>query len=301
MRWETILDTPVRRQTLLTITTPRGELTHITEERHWQATTWHIKEAVRSVEELEMLASVPFDLDTEAIDEARAGFLRVRARYGDTHALKGWVSSPMVCISGCMPLELFLELSYTHREWFLELCNEITNRILAVCERLFSDDIEWTDVVMAMGGSEQCTPPLMHPRSFDELVVPFDSRIIDFLKSRGMLIQNHCHGKVKHALQCMVRMGVDASDPVEPPPAGDVTFGEAQEVTDGRLTLMGNLELDMLEYGTPDKIRAHVKDMFKNGNRRIVVGTSAGPMMPVSRRLVDNYKALFDAALEYGG
>ncbi len=299
--YEIILDTPEKQQSRTIIHTPEGDLEHIRELRHWQATGWNIKEAVRSPEELEMLALVPFELDEEAIEKGKKDFLKQRENLGDEFMLKGGISSPMVCISGAMPLELFLEMSFTHRDRFLELCEEITQRYLAVLEAFFTDDIDWTDVAMNIGGSEQCTPPMMPPTSYDELVVPFDGRLIDFFKSKGILVTVHCHGKVSHALKCMLDMGVDATDPVEPPPAGDVTFEEAQEITEGNITLQGNMELDVLENGTPEQIRGQVKDMFKNGNRRIVVTTSAGPMEAISEKFADNYRTYVDAILEYGG
>ena len=68
------------------------------------------------------------------------------------------------------------------------------------------------------------------PEAFDEYIVPYDRKIIGRLKEYGLPINMHCHGKVRHALECMVEMGVGSTDPVEPPPAGDVTFAQAREI-----------------------------------------------------------------------
>jgi uroporphyrinogen-III decarboxylase len=96
-------------------------------------------------------------------------------------------------------------------------------------------------------------------------------------------------------------MGVDSTDPVEPPPAGDVTFAEAQEIVDGRVTLIGNLEFDELTHLDPPAIRARVKEIFQNGNRRIILGASAGPNTHISERVADNYRAFVDAGIDFGG
>lgn len=108
----------------------------------------------------------------------------------------------------------------------------------------------------------------------------------------------HCHGKVRHALGSMKEMGVDSTDPVEPPDAGDVTYGEAREIAGDKLTLVGNLEFDELEYSTPQQIRERIEEIARHGSRRLILGASAGPISKVTPQLVKNYKAWVDAAVE---
>jgi uroporphyrinogen-III decarboxylase len=141
---------------------------------------------------------------------------------------------------------------------------------------------------------------MMPPEAFEEYVLPYDGELIRSLKQHDVPVQIHCHGKVRHALRGMIEMGADATDPVEPPPAGNVTYAEAREIVGDRLTLMGNLEFDMLESGEPRQIRQHVRDILALGSRRLILSASAGPISAVSRRLVENYKAWIDTALEYG-
>jgi len=140
---------------------------------------------------------------------------------------------------------------------------------------------------------------MMRPEAYDEYVVPYEGKIIQWLKERGCLIRAHCHGKVRHALPRMIEMGVDATDPVEPPPAGDVTYAEARELAGDKLTLMGNLEFDMLEHADTQTVQKHVRDVLSHGPRRLIIGASAGPISAVTPKLVDNYKAWIDAVLEY--
>ena len=111
----------------------------------------------------------------------------------------------------------------------------------------------------------------------------------------------HCHGKVSHALGCMMAMGVDATDPVEPPSAGDVTYAQARDIAGDRLTLMGNLEFDELEHASPEIIRRRVREVLSHGNRRLILAASAGPLSAMTPRLADNYRAWIDTALEFGG
>jgi uroporphyrinogen-III decarboxylase len=98
----------------------------------------------------------------------------------------------------------------------------------------------------------------------------------------------------------MIEEGADATDPVEPPPAGDCTYAEAREIAGDELTLMGNLEFDELEFSPPEHIRERVREILSHGNRRLILAASAGPISSVSPRLATNYRTWIDTALEYG-
>ncbi len=293
---EVVEQTPERIRRRTTIQTPRGKLTELTEQRRGMQTTWHIEPAVKSLSDLAALAEVPFEIDPRLIPPARQNHAAALQRMGDRGVVRIFLSSPIVCISGTMTLELFLELSYTERRLMHELAAEITRRQLAVLERVWADGP--LDTTATLGGNEQCTPPMMAPGTFDEYVVPYDGQLVRFMKDRGVPVQVHCHGKVRHALRGMLEMGVDATDPVEPPPQGDVSWAEARAIAGDRLTLMGNLEFSELEHAEPDTIRRRVREMLSDGPRRVILGASAGPISAVTPRLAENYRAWIDTALE---
>jgi uroporphyrinogen-III decarboxylase len=140
----------------------------------------------------------------------------------------------------------------------------------------------------------------MAPQAFDEYVVPYDGAIIKRLKRAGVMVNVHCHGKVRHALKCMAEMGVDSTDPVEPPPAGDVSFEEARGIVGDRMTLVGNLEWDEFTHLTPGEIRKRVRKVCSLGKDRVILAASAGPTTYITPRVADNIKAFVDAGLEYG-
>jgi uroporphyrinogen-III decarboxylase len=207
-------------------------------------------------------------------------------------------SSPIVIISGCLPFERFLELTVTENAFYHELLTEITRRTLRLIDAVFAhSDI---DTTVNFGGSEQCTPPMMSPHAFDEFVVPYDGQLVRRLKEHGVLVHYHVHGKIRHALKCLVDMSVDSTDPVEPPPAGDVTYAEAREIVGDDLTLVGNLEWDELAYGEPEQTRQRVREILALGNRRLILGSSAGPISRITPRIAANYRAWVEAALRYG-
>jgi len=295
---EMLEDSGSVRRRKLTVRTPRGELFAVTEQRRGVDTTWVLKHLVESREDLARLSSVPWELDSGRASDSLDTYRRVRARCGQAVLPRAFISSPMVCVSGCMPLELFLELSVSDPDWIAELCEEVLRRQMLIYERVFSPE---TVTVVIIGGSEQCTPPLMSPGSYDRFVVPFETRLIEFMHRLNIPVQIHCHGRVRHALRCMMEEGADATDPVEPPPAGDVTYEQARGIVGERMTLVGNLEWDVLASAEPAQVREHVRRVLSLGNRRLILSSSAGPISAITPRIAANYRAWIEAAEEFGG
>lgn len=290
-------DGQVRRERTV-VPTPRGELSTVKEFKRNEATSWVVEPLCKTRDDLLALTEIPWAFDKDLLADARRSEADARRLAGDRYPVRIFLSSPIVIISGAMELELFLELSMTERDWFLELCEEYTRRCLEIFEAYWGDGP--IDSTVTFGGSEQCTPPMMSPRSFDEFVVPFDGQLVQWLKQRGALTTLHCHGRVEHALTGMVEMGVDGTDPVEPPPQGDVTYAQARDIAGDQLTLIGNLEFSDLCNAEPAFIEKQVRDILSMGTRRVILSASAGPITHVTRKLVDNYKTWIDTVREFG-
>lgn len=281
-----------------TINTPKGELKFHNEFKRGFITGWNVKHPVEDLKDLMKLAEIPFEIDHGAIETSVQVYNKLYGDLGDKGLIRTFLSSPIAVVSGCMPFELFLELSITEKTLFHELLEEITQRQIEIIDAIFEK--HKLDIFVTLGGSEQCTPPMMAPGSFDEYVVPYDKRIIDRLKEYNVLSTCHCHSKVKHALKGMMDAGYVGTDPVEPPPQGDVTFEEARRITDGRLTLFGNLEWTELTHKDPAYIRTRVREILSYGRTRLVVGASAGPISRMDERTMNNYRAWIDAMFEFG-
>jgi len=279
------------------IETPTGRLYFKDEERKNINTFWNIERPVNNVKELKMLAEIPFHFEKASIKSYIDNFKKEHEKLGNRGIMNIDFPSPIVAISHTMTLTNFLVMSFTEKNYFHKLLEEITRRCLIIIDAIFKDNRLETTVTL--GGSEQCTPPLMSPKAFDEYVVPYDGEIIKRLKMYGIPVNMHCHGKVRYALSRMVDMGVDFSDPVEPPPQGDVTYAEARNIVGQKLTLVGNLEFDELENADPIYIKKRIWEILELGKNRLILSASAGPISAITPRLVNNYKAWIDAVLEY--
>ena len=137
IRSQTVEDAPTHRIDEITIDTPSGDLKSVVRRPRHESHSWTLKYPVETVDDLRKLASVPWELDPPDVERARENYRQAHAAHGDRVMLRTFLSSPVVCISGSMPLELFLELSLTERAWFHELTDEITRRQLAILETVF--------------------------------------------------------------------------------------------------------------------------------------------------------------------
>ena len=71
-------------------------------------------------------------------------------------------------------------------------------------------------------GPEFATEPLLPSRFFAEYVVPYTGPMVKMIQRHGGFVRLHCHGRIRNVLPHIAAMGVDAIDPIEPPPQGDV-------------------------------------------------------------------------------
>ena len=274
------------------VDTPKGRVRAVDRRDPGLNTSWNIEPFAKDRRDLEKLLSVPFEIEPMNHESYR----RAEERAGDRALPWTSVSSPCVVISGCMHLQGFLVLLATEKSFVHELLAEITQRWIALIHAMFRDGPVQT--MVTMGGSEQITPPMIRPDAYDEYVVPYDGQIVKVLKEYVTGVSCHCHGKVRHALNAMLHMGMDSTDPVEPPPAGDVTIAEAREIVGDRMTLVGNFEFDELEAAEPDHIRRRVGEILAVGPERLVLAASAGPISRVTERLAANYRAWIEAVLD---
>lgn len=88
---------------------------------------------------------------------------------------------------------------------------------------------------------EMLTPPWMGKKHFMELVFPYDKQVNDAIHAIGGRHRAHCHGNSGAFLECFADMGVDAIEPLEPPPYGDNILRDAKKRVGNRMLLSGNI------------------------------------------------------------
>lgn len=122
--------------------------------------------------------------------------------------------------------------------------------------------------------------------------------MIRWIHSRGGKVRLHCHGKIGRVLDLILETGCDGIDPCEPP------LDEVKRRCQARtVSVWGNIELKLLEHGTPDEVCAEVRKFMnqaKAGGGFVLMPTAAPINLPLSAETEANYRAFIDAGLEFG-
>ncbi len=271
------------------IDTPKGELTFISEFSPVAHTTWQVKYPVETMGDIEKIASIPWERPPGL---APPDMGALPADFGYRGILQTRISSPLVCVAGMMNYEQFLELAITEPDLIAELTEICRVRILDVLEVLLSEPgIEY----VWMGGSEWVTPPMASPSIYDALVQEQEQSIIEYIHEHSeAVVHIHCHGHARHALQRCIERGADYTEPVEPPPDGDITLAEAKKMAAGRITLGGNVECRILCNESEEAVEQAVREAFEGGKDRFVLRPTEGPSPHLSEQEYRNWMRMID-------
>lgn len=151
-------------------------------------------------------------------------------------------------------------------------------------------------------GSELASPPMVSRRTFREWIVPYAKELIASVHAAGGRAIQHYHGQIAEILEDFAEMAPDGLHTIEAPPVGDCTLDHAFNVTQNRITLIGNIQYDEFRAMSESEMRRAVKAVLEEAaGRRFVLSPSAGPYEPeISETVRRNYLAFIDAGWEYG-
>jgi uroporphyrinogen decarboxylase len=137
---------------------------------------------------------------------------------------------------------------------------------------------------------------LENPKFLRSHVFPFYRRVGELVHSRGLPFAMHTDGRVDQIVPDLIACGLDALHPIEPK-AMDIVA--AKKRYGDRLALLGNVDVDLLARGSPDEIRVAVRERVRQvapgGGFAIGSSNSVPDYVPV-----ENYRALVEAALDFG-
>jgi hypothetical protein len=156
---------------------------------------------------------------------------------------------------------------------------------------------------------EMLIPPWMSPRMFDEFVFQYDKRVNDTIHGCGGRLRAHCHDKVSTFLVQMSAMGIDALEPLEPPPFGDTDLRQAKRLVGDRMLLSGNIPSQNFILMSNEDVRQCVRQAMEaaapGGGYTLrttggTAGTNAVKTPEQMETLLERIQAYIDAGLEFG-
>ena len=282
---------------VVTINTPRGQLTETFRRSLKGEPGFQTKHVVSSEEELERFLSIPVVIpgcDARVFHEAVK-------RSGDRALVVSQMGlNPVSGACRLLGSELLAIWSVTKRELLKKLLLELRRRWEQYVVKLLDAGISG---VFGTLGHEVALPPLLSPADFREFVVEVDLPVMQMVRERGNLIHVHCHYNLNKVLDTFIELGVNCLHPMEAPPMGDIELPEAKRRLLGKICIEGNLQIGELQMSTPERIRELtrriIEDAAEDGG--LILSPTASPFWPtLCDRTRDNYLAFIEAGREFG-
>lgn len=223
--------------------TPRGDLERVVQSTEVTAAT--IQFPCHSADDLEQVLSVPF----EPASPNPQLFQQWKDRLGD--------DGVVLCELGdalCAPAELFSPEDFAllwadAPDAFVHLVEVANERACIAAELACQAGI---DAFRIIGGEYASTQ--LGPSAYRQVVTEPDRQLVQIMHDHGALVYYHNHGPVMQYLEMFAEIGMDAADCFEAPPWGDCDLAAAQQVLQGRVCMVGNLDdmevIDKLDSAT---------------------------------------------------
>ena len=273
--------------------TPAGPLKQVSYQPRSGAAGYIKSHYVETVEDARRWLSIPRPRASVGV----GSYFELERATNDRAMLMVGLGEAIYTVQALMGSELFGFWLKDERE----LLREMTEAAYSAIEDLAKQYLA-AGVGDAYGwvGPELCIPPLASPDDFREFVTPYDGRLVDLIHESGKLVWVHCHGDMDPVLEDFADMGVDCLNPIEPPPAGDLTLAEAKQRVAGRMCLDGGIQDGDFDLLSPREITLKTEAVVaegKPGGGFILCPTSS-PSTWVSQtdRHIANFRAYVETA-----
>ncbi len=278
------------------VMTPLGELSTLHREDEGIHSAWNIEPLCKGEEDAERLLSLPYVPWRPPVNS----FFDLDEKINDSGIVLCSIPDALCLTAEIFGFARFLTMYIDNQGLIFRLMDFFQQRICGYLEHLLR---EGAVTLYRIVGPEYATPPYLAPREFDRLVTRYDKELVCLLHAYGAKARLHSHGKIKRVLGSFTEMGIDATDPVEPPPDGDVELKEAREALGSKVTLIGNIEERLFEIGSKDDIENAVKKAIAegaSGGGFILCPTAMPLTTPLDKRIGQNVIHYIDCGLKYG-
>jgi len=153
------------------------------------------------------------------------------------------------------------------------------------------------DVVLLGDDYSDKNGPMMSPRQFAELILPSDTAAVAAVKRAGAWCIKHTDGDIRKIMDPLVGTGLDCLGPLVPVPG--MELGPILQRYPGKITVMGNLSIDLLSRGSE-------ADVVRETKRTLATVSAVGPHILSSANTIaasvrpENFRAMVRTAHEFG-
>ncbi|MCD6563976.1 MAG: hypothetical protein J7K23_08715 [Thermoproteales archaeon] len=278
------------------LNTPKGILSSIIRQDKGVHTSWTIKHLCEDEADAKKILSIPYKPWRPKIDS----FFELDKKLVDSGIIMGSIPDALCLTVELFGLSRFIKMFIRRRELIFELMDFFHERIYNYLKHLLQNGAV---TLYRIVGPEYATPPFLHPKNFEHLVVSYDIELVDLIHKYNGFARLHSHGKVRKVLPYIKNMEIDAIDPLEPPPDGDIELREARKILGSDIVLIGNIEERLFEIGTKEVIEKYVAKAIREGasNGGFILCPTAMPLTtPLKKEIKENIIHYIDCGLKYG-
>ncbi|MCK5735840.1 MAG: hypothetical protein KAH21_05145, partial [Spirochaetaceae bacterium] len=203
---------------------------------------------------------------------------------------------PLCEAASLFSFEDFTIMAFTQKKLFNKLLEKLSIPIYKKTKQVSES---FPGRLWRIYGPEYATEPYMPPYLFDEYVRIYTEPMVEIIHKHRGFVRLHSHGKIKNNLKTIVEMNVDAIDPVEPPPQGDVELDYVVKHYGRDLVLFGNVEIADIENMDPLEFERNTAISIEAGMKAkgFVLMPSASPYgREISPLTLVNYKTMIRLA-----
>jgi hypothetical protein len=287
------------RYARLTYTIGNKKLTSLTKRNKAFDTVWTIEHLLKNIDDVKTFLELPDEVFEEEIDLEQ--LFKQEADLGDRGILMVDTEDPLCAVATSFSMDDFTVFAFTEPALCHQLLEKHARYIYKRTERIAR---EFPGRLWRIYGPEFASEPFLPPDLFHEYVVKYDQHMVEMVQRYHGFVRLHSHGNLKGILDHIAGMKVDAIDPIEPPPQGDVELEYVRQKVGKDMVLFGNLEIADIENMPSDNFRQVVRKSIKDGTSGMGRGLVLMPSSsPCSREVLDltlrNYQIIIEEIQAY--
>jgi len=278
----------------LTYNINNKKLTSLTRRNKDIDTVWTIEHLLKNSDDVRTFLELPDEIFEEQIDVKP--LFKQEAELGDRGIIMVDTEDPLCAMGTLFSMDDFTVFAFTEEDLCHQLLKKHARYIHKRTEQVAS---EFPGRLWRIYGPEFASEPFLPPHLFNEYVVRYDKPMVEMIQRHNGFVRLHSHGNMKGILDHIAGMKVDAIDPIEPPPQGDVELEYVRKKYGQQLVLFGNLEISDIENTPSDKFRQVVRRSIKAGTegdgRGFVLMPSSSPCTrEVAELTLRNYQIIIE-------
>lgn len=255
-------------------------------------TIWWLEHFLKDADDLKAYLELPDDVLDDEPDVSN--LIEMEKRVGDRGIVMVDTADPLCVAAQLFSMQDYLLVAFTEQKLFHRLLEKLARPLQARTAKVAKT---FPGHLWRIYGPEYASEPYLPPHLFAEYVVPYTGPMIETINRQDGFARLHCHGRIKNIIQYFIQMGACATDPIEPPPQGDVTLAEVRRQYGNDLILFGNIEVRDIESMPPASFEKVVSQALRDGTigqgRGFVLLPSAAPYgRKITSTTMANYETM---------